>query len=58
MAWVVYDGRKKDKEVQIPLDVLALAKKLFKGLEWSEELKVKLKKMKMYNMEKGGRLPD
>ncbi|KAG5350390.1 putative exopolyphosphatase [Termitomyces sp. T112] len=58
MAWVVYDGRKKDKEEQILLDVPALAKKLFKGLERSEELKVKLKKKKMYDMEKGGRLPD
>ncbi|KAG5333487.1 hypothetical protein C0989_005689 [Termitomyces sp. Mn162] len=58
MVWVVYDGRKKDKEEQILLDVPALAKKLFKGLERSEELKVKLKKMKMYDMEKGGRLPD
>ncbi|KAG6888277.1 hypothetical protein C0992_008958 [Termitomyces sp. T32_za158] len=57
MAWVVYDGRKKNKEEQMSFDVNALAEKLFRGLERSEELKVRLKKRR-YDMEKGGKLPD
>ncbi|KAG6888253.1 hypothetical protein C0995_009454 [Termitomyces sp. Mi166 len=57
MAWVVCDGRKKDKEEQMPFDVSALAEKLFKGLEGSEELKVKLKKKRRYDMEMNGKLP-
>ncbi|KAG6898451.1 hypothetical protein C0993_006806 [Termitomyces sp. T159_Od127] len=56
MAWVVYDGRKKNEE-QVLFDVKALAEKLFRGLERSDELKVRLKKTK-YDMEKGGKLPD
>lgn len=52
MAWVVYDGRKN-----ILFDVNALAEKLFRGLERSEELKVRLKK-EIYDMEKGRKLPD
>lgn len=57
MAWVVYDGRKKNEEGQVHFDVEALAEKLFRGLESSEELKVRLKKER-YDMEKGGKLPD
>ena len=56
MAWVVYDGRKNDKENRVPIDVTALAKKLFEGIERSEELKAKLKKKK-YDLEQSGNLP-
>ncbi|KAG6908259.1 hypothetical protein DXG01_005524 [Tephrocybe rancida] len=58
MAWVVLDtGKKGDSEGAQGIDVKKLAKKLWKGLEASNDLKVKLKKKK-YDMEKGGKLPD
>ncbi|KAG6840845.1 hypothetical protein C0991_003792 [Blastosporella zonata] len=61
MAWVVYDakqgGEEEDGDAQVQkLDVKKLAKKLWKGLEASAEVKVKLKKKK-YDMEKSGKLP-
>ncbi|KAG6827952.1 hypothetical protein H0H92_009860 [Tricholoma furcatifolium] len=52
MAWVVHDSRAKEADI----DVKPLAKKLWKGLEASDKLRVKLKKKK-YDMEKGGKLP-
>ncbi|KAG6827777.1 hypothetical protein H0H93_015311, partial [Arthromyces matolae] len=56
MAWVVWDKRSKSAGDAQSVDVKALAKKLFKGLESNDQLRVKLKKKK-YDLEKGGKLP-